>query len=98
MTRDEALLVQLAEEASEVAQAASKVLRFVRDHTWHTHEGTAGERVVLELIDLLVLVELCQEAKLLPIFSDEKNMTLLKAKKERVEKYLKLSIEMGMVQ
>jgi len=94
MTRREMLLVQLMEEAAEVAQAASKCLRFGTNHTWPAHEGTAEFRLTSEVWDLLTLVNLCQlEGTIAPHPVDLP--LIMQMKKEKVEKYLLLSAELG---
>lgn len=97
MTRNELLLLQVAEEASEVAQAASKCMRFGTTHTWHTVTGTAQQRLYQEFLELMALIEMCQDAGLIPICDDEPDREILEAKKVKVEKYISLSIELGCV-
>jgi hypothetical protein len=98
MTRNEALLTQLAEEASEVAQAASKCNRFGVEHTWHTHVGTAERRLFQEYVEVVAVMEMCIDAGLVTPYSTEEYFAAIKAKREKVEKYLKVSMELGCVQ
>ena len=100
MDRREMLLIQLMEEAGEVVQASSKVLRFGTNHTWPVDgeklAKTAESRLTQELIDLLALVELCQfEGFLSPWPLDIRER--IDAKKLKVAKYMELSIELGKV-
>jgi hypothetical protein len=97
MTRLEALLLQVSEEATEVAQAASKCMRFGTEHTWHTQVGTAQSRLYQEFLELMALIEMCQDAGLIQACVDEIDRKAIDAKKERVEKYLLLSRELGCV-
>jgi hypothetical protein len=98
MTRHEALLLQVGEEAAEVTQAASKCLRFGVTHTWHTHEGQARERLYKEFLECMALVEMCQDEGLIPGCNDIQDRKTIEDKKERVEKYLLISQQLGTVQ
>jgi len=95
MTRGDLLLVQLMEEASEVTKEVSKQLRFGSDSTWSTTKETPSTRVVHELVDLFTLVDMCQKEGLLPVLDAVYIEELYQAKKERVEKYLKVSRDEG---
>lgn len=97
MTRNEALLLQVAEEATEVAQAASKCLRFGTEHTWPTHKGTAQSRLYQEFLELVALIEMCEAAGLIQVPVDGSHREAVIAKKERVEKYLLISKDLGCV-
>jgi NTP pyrophosphatase (non-canonical NTP hydrolase) len=98
MNRSESLLLQVAEEATEVAQAASKCIRFGPTHTWPTREGQARERLYQEFLECVALVEMCQAEGLLPQPTYMKDRTAIDAKKMRVEHYLTISKELGTVQ
>ena len=50
MNRGEMLLLQTAEEATEVAQALSKRMRFGSNDVYPMQDGTTGNRVVCEII------------------------------------------------
>lgn len=98
MNRHEALLLQIAEEASEVAKAASKCIRFGTDHTWSTEKGTATSRLYQEFLELMALVEMCQDAGLIQDCVNDMDRASIEAKKFRVEEFLILSRELGTVQ
>lgn len=97
MTRNEALLLQVSEEASEVAQGASKCMRFGTEHMWPTRKGTAAARLYQEFLELRALVEMCQDAGMIQPCNLIMDRCTLEAKKERVEKYLAISVELGCV-
>lgn len=96
MNRAEHLLVILAEEAAEVAKEAAKCLRFGPDETYAAKGITNAERVVDELIDLLALVEMLQDEKILrqSIFCADR----IDAKKRKVEAHLAYSKQCGTFQ
>jgi len=92
MTREEHLLVILAEECNEVAQRVAKALRFKLvdpNGSEPNQPYTNKDRLILEINDLLAVIEM--------IFEDQDIVsTMLKNdKKQKVEKYLKLSKELG---
>lgn len=98
MTQNEMILTILAEEASEVAQAASKVLRFGPHHTWPTVDAgstTAADRLIKELADLAALVEMAQAAGLLTKITDATFHKYISEKKDRVAKYMAISQSLG---
>jgi len=96
MTRSEALLVQLMEEASEVAQGASKCLRFGTNHTWPALEKTAEYRLTQELIELLAMIEMCQGEGIISPWPHDTRQRM-DAKRAKVEKYMAMSVELGKV-
>jgi hypothetical protein len=96
MIRQEMLLVQLMEEAAEVVQGISKCLRFGTNHEWPAGERTAEYRLIQELIDLMALVEMCQEEGMVGPWPTELR-SFIECKKQKVEKYMAMSIELGKV-
>jgi len=105
MNRNEALLLQVAEEAAEVAQAASKCIRFGPTHTWPTRKGQAGDRLYQEFLECVALIEMCQDEGIIPrvigaarIIIGAEYREIIDAKKTRVEHFLTISQELGTVQ
>ena len=98
MNRSESLLLQVAEEATEVAQAASKCIRFGPTHTWPTREGQARERLYQEFLECMALIEMCQDEGILPDCIDAKDRAAIEAKKARVESFMEVSRELGTIQ
>ena len=82
------------EEAAEVVQGASKCLRFGTAHEWPAHERSAESRLLQELIDLRAIVQMCQDEDILGLWPGDLPDRLA-AKKEKVEKYLLISQELG---
>lgn len=93
MTRTEHLLTCLSEECAEVAQRASKAMRFGIHDKQDGQALTNSERIVQELNDLIAVVDMLVEEQALP----ELYMSLpeIRAKKARVEKFLKYSKQQG---
>jgi hypothetical protein len=94
MDRREMLLIQLMEEAGEVVQAASKVLRFGTNHTWPAGPEkllkTAEYRLSNEIIDFMALFAMLQDegvvSKWGTDFADR-----IQQKRMKVELYLDMS-------
>jgi len=94
MTREEYLLILLAEECAEVAQRATKVLRFGMTDPAGSEPGQPynnRERLLGEVNDLLTILGM--------IFPDEEyvDKQYQYEKRMRIEKYLRLSQELGTV-
>lgn len=77
----------------EVAQRASKALRFGLDEIQPDQPLTNAERIMVEFDDLLAVVQMCQERALLPYGAQER----VQAKKDKVAKFLNYSRECGTV-
>lgn len=96
MTRKDHLLVILGEECAEVAQRASKALRFgIREvQKGSAPSGAAfapnDERLLGELDDLLTAAKMLVDAGVLP-----RMPAPTEAKEAQVEKYFARSTEMG---
>lgn len=88
MTRNEHLLVILAEECNEVAQRCTKALRFGLTEVQPGQEHTNAQRIRYELADLIGVVEM------LYFRLDPK---LIGAKKDKVEKFLLYSKKCGLL-
>jgi NTP pyrophosphatase (non-canonical NTP hydrolase) len=92
MTREEHLLIILAEECNEVAQRAAKALRFKLtdpDGKEPNQPYTNKDRLILEINDLLAVIEM--------VFGEQDivSQMLKDDKKKKVEKYLELSKKLG---
>ena len=87
MNKQEHLLSTLAEEAAELAQRATKALRFGLDDIEEGQTLTARVRLAGELADLIAMVEMCG----IPM-PDNRD---IEAKKIKVEKYLEYSRTVG---
>tara|TARA_R110000803_G_scaffold206814_1_gene274318 strand:- start:194 stop:484 length:291 start_codon:yes stop_codon:yes gene_type:complete len=93
MTRQEQLLVILMEECAEVSQRASKALRFGLTDPAGTEPGqpyTNQDRLLVEINDLLAILDMMFKSR-----GTYNSPMLQQDKKEKVEKYLKLSEKLG---
>lgn len=92
MTRKEHLLLIMSEECSEVSHRISKALRFGLDEIQPGQEFTNAERIMRELGDLIAIYEMLRyDEKVL----DKFNFEMVSLKREKVEKFLKLSQKLG---
>jgi NTP pyrophosphatase (non-canonical NTP hydrolase) len=89
MTRDEMLLLLIMEEAAEVAQTASKCLRFTPQHKVTKDAKTNFERLKTEVLDLMTILTVYDPKLTYEIFSEEKL--------EKVEKYFEISRQLGVL-
>jgi NTP pyrophosphatase (non-canonical NTP hydrolase) len=84
------LFLLLMEECGEVAQAASKCVRFTPEHA-PAEMPTNFENLVVEFNDLIAIIELLQEEGL----HLERIDHLVNEKKERLRKFMQISKDMG---
>ena len=96
MTRNEHLLVILAEECNEVAQRVTKALRFGLTEKEPGQEASNEHRICEELADLFTMVDMLEDSGALTkldgfSFYYEKT----RGKREKVERYLAYSRECG---
>lgn len=91
MTRLEHLLWILAEECAEVQQRTSKAARFGVDEIQPEQPLDNLERLRLEINDLFAAIEVAED-ELSYSFRDE---SLIVAKKEKIEKFLRYSQKCG---
>jgi len=90
MNRTEHLLTILAEESAEVAQRATKALRFGLDEVQPDHVWNNRERIVQELNDLWAVAEMLGICRVDRIAIDRK--------KAKVEAFLEYSKKCGTLQ
>lgn len=86
MNREQMLLNILSEECAEVAQRASKAIRFGMEEKQPGQHSTNRDRLEMELGDLMGMVDM------LGLIPDHATRTL---KPKKVERYLNLSIKQG---
>jgi hypothetical protein len=86
VTRREHLLTLLAEECAEVAQRASKALRFGVDEIQPGQGDSNAIRIMDELEDIRVIVELLREEGVLPVGAIDYER--FERKRAKVEKYI----------
>jgi len=94
MTKPEYLLVCLAEECVEVAQRATKALRFGLDEVQPGQELTNKQRLLYELCDLQAVVERLINESLLP---DDmlQCQSMIDAKNAKLDKFIEYSRKLG---
>jgi hypothetical protein len=93
MKRSELLLIQLVEECNEVAQRASKCLRFGSDRTQPYKFNSNAERLNQEFIDLLTIHDMLVEEGVIPKLQNLEEQK--ENKKRRVEEHIEISEELG---
>ena len=96
MTSDQYLLNCLAEECLEVAHRALKAQRFTLSEVQPDQPHDNSERIMLEYTDLLGVMELMQERRLLALPANLRE--LIHAKKVKVLAYEAYSRQLGAVE
>lgn len=92
ISREKYLLTVLAEECAEVAQRASKAIRFGLDEVQPGQELNNARRLTDELNDLMVVIHmLSQETSFNPYFPLEKQ----EDKRAKIEKFYQYSVSLG---
>jgi hypothetical protein len=98
MNKQEHLLTILSEECAEVAQCASKALRFgLKDIKPGTQKQNT-ERIMEEFYDLVATMEKLQSYNVLPEWGEDRINFHKEAKKSQVEKFLDYSEKVGTLQ
>jgi len=99
MTREDHLLVIIAEECNEVAQRATKALRFGLEEVQPGQEQNNSLRILGELADLLTAFDmLIEESAVMGRANLDACKVLVEmrnAKRAKIEKFLLLSAECG---
>ncbi len=90
MNEREYLLTCLAEEAAEVAQAASKVIRFGPDER-NNKPRTAAEHLAYEISEMIEVAKMLVERGIIPPFLD------CPEKRTRVLHFMDYSRERGLL-
>lgn len=93
MNRKQRLLIQFAEECSEVSQRVSKALLFGLNEIQEGQYLNNAERITNEVNDFLGILKMLLDEKIIP----EPNDKDIFAKKDKVEKYMKYSKELGIL-
>ncbi len=91
MTREEHLLIILAEECAEVTKACAKALRFGLNDGYPGGRTTNAVDITTELADLIALSEMLATEGLI----DLPLRIAIDKKKERVEQFLDYSYKVG---
>jgi hypothetical protein len=100
MTREEHLLVIIAEECSEIAKNATKALRFGLDDCEPGQPDNNATRMLLELTDLLAVFEMMEVNDVMCAAYDEvteNRRGLMDAKIAKVERFFEYSRQKGLL-
>lgn len=100
MTRTEHLLTILAEECAEVAQRASKAIRFGLAEVQPGQDKTNARRLMDEVNDFLATYQMIAGpvvSPTTPLFQGDPNewMAAIKAKQDKIESFLNYSAKCG---
>jgi NTP pyrophosphatase (non-canonical NTP hydrolase) len=97
MTEQEHLLSCLAEECAEVAQEVSKALRFGLDNVYPQVPGerTVRAKIKAESVDLIAVLQLLVEKKILEDGWDER---LCQEKKDKIARFMEYARQQGALQ
>lgn len=87
LTREDHLLLRLAEECNEVAQRASKSILFTSEDAQPGQELDNKERLSMEIDDLLGVLEMLGQEGFIRVPDGE----AIIAKAEKVERYIEYS-------
>jgi NTP pyrophosphatase (non-canonical NTP hydrolase) len=94
MNRREYLITCLVEECSEVQKAATKILRFGMDDQYK-EKASNIEELSNEIYDVMAIIQLLRDEKILPSIPIEELTRIFGAKQEKVEYYMGYSRKKG---
>lgn len=94
MNKEQYLLVKLMEEAAEVQQAASKALRFGLENTDPVTGITNVDYLVSEIGDLYVAMNALESHAGISLYITN---SILDAKLKKLEKFMRISAELGVI-
>jgi hypothetical protein len=94
MNKTEHILTCLIEECSEIQKVAAKALRFGLDDHAPDSEISNSEDIALEICDLIAVIEMLENEKIIPK-TRLLDSSLLEAKKKKVNKYMDYAKERG---
>lgn len=95
MNKEQMLLTLLSEECVEVAQLASKSIRFGLDSCDPTTGKSNVNALHQELIDIISVVQYLNYEHDFNFDFDNIDWKAVSAKKERIDKYMKYSSDLG---
>jgi len=97
MTRLEALLIRLSEEAVEVAQRVDKALLFGLKEIQPGQPYTNHERILFEIADFKAIFRMLYETGAFDILTNDIESHLISEKKKKVEKFLDYQRQLGIL-
>jgi NTP pyrophosphatase (non-canonical NTP hydrolase) len=99
MTYRQFLLVKLAEECAEVAHAALKQAQLGKDSTnFGKLPETNEEHLMSEFADVQAVFHILQEAGEVRFYEEHRLAEMVNIKRERIEKWLQHSRNIGLVE
>jgi NTP pyrophosphatase (non-canonical NTP hydrolase) len=103
LNKEQYLLTQLQEECAEVAQRASKAIRFGLYEKQPGQDKTNFDRLREEIVDLLTVVHYLEEIiNNVIIMPTDKGLVdlaqMMAAKRAKIEKYMEYSIDIGVLE
>jgi NTP pyrophosphatase (non-canonical NTP hydrolase) len=96
MSREQFLLLKLAEECAEVAQMCSKCMQFGLEETYQIE--TNKERLHKELVDVLAVVSMLNTDSNFDFQPSVEAMEAMEEKCAKIDKYYKYSVKLGKVE
>lgn len=97
MNLKQLLLIKLMEECAEVQHACAKALRFGTKDSEICDSGTNLDRLKEEILDLLAVLEMLDEHKVLEYPAFDFRDTKLADRVARINKYMQYSKELGIL-
>lgn len=97
MTETEHLLSCLAEECAEVGQRVSKALRFGLREVQPGQGLSNAERIMGEVLDIYAVIEMLEEADILPARAFRAADEAMRLKKQRVRHYMEYARAQGTI-
>lgn len=97
MNRQEHLLICLAEECSEVGQRVSKCLRFGLNEKQKGQDYNNRERLEQEIKDMLCVINILLNEGMIKNEGCYPNDISIFVKKSKIEKYMEISKEQGVL-
>ena len=95
VNKAEHLLTCLMEECAEIQKSAAKALRFGLDDHAPDSESNNAEDISAEIHDLLAVIEMLKEERIIPDTCLQDSKSKIERKKEKVKKYMDYAIERG---
>lgn len=95
MNREQFLLVQLSEEASEISQAACKCIRFTTSNVAPGYDKSNVDHLLTEFNQLLAVMLTLENEGVLPFGSTKPNPEIINAKLKAMSNYDSISKELG---
>jgi len=96
MTKQQYLLVKLAEECSELTKRATKMICFGNDEKYKDNEPNY-KRLIDEYNDVVATIKLLKIEGVFKEIDDLIDPEKIRLKMEKVERYMKLSKERGLL-